>query len=225
MRVLGIDTSTRRGSLALIEDGRVIASAEHDRPNAHAEEMLPLLTRMMAEHGIDRRSIERIGVSVGPGAFTGIRVGIALAHGIALGLGRPVFGVGSLEAMAEAVPAERPGLRCALLDARRGEVFVAVYEPDGRERAAPRAIARERALGEIEALAPLPRVVIGEVVDELGGSRELFRSPQTELPHAIHVAQIAARRSDDRAGAEPCYVRDAGAVLPKLPPSPFVDLG
>lgn len=221
MRVLGIETSCRRGSVALVEAGTPIASAAHEQPNAHAEQILPLIERLMAESGWSRSSLDRIGVGVGPGAFTGIRVGIALGQGIGLGTGRPVFGVASLEAMARAVPAELPGARCPVLDARRDEVFVAAYAADGSLRSAPRAVRREAAAEAIASLAAAPRVVVGEVVTELAGVTASVRSEVTDLPHALWTARIAAERPSELAAAEPLYVRDAGAALPDLPPSPF----
>jgi tRNA threonylcarbamoyladenosine biosynthesis protein TsaB len=220
MRVLAIETSTRRGSVALVESGRVVAAAAHERPNAHAEAMLPLLDELLASSGWAKSSLDRLGVGVGPGSFTGIRVGIALGQGIGLALGRPVYGVGSLEAMAFAVPAEHAGARCPLVDARRGEVFVAVYGVDGDEREPPRAVAHDQVLSELALLAPGPRVVIGEMAVRLG-IPELLQADACDLPHATSVALIAATLGETRIGAEPRYVRDAGALLPNLPPSPL----
>ena len=85
-RVLGIETSSRRGTVALVEDGQVVASLGHDVPNGHAERMLGLVDQALAEAGWAKASLDRIAVGVGPGSFTGIRVGIALAQGLALGL-------------------------------------------------------------------------------------------------------------------------------------------
>jgi tRNA threonylcarbamoyl adenosine modification protein YeaZ len=217
MRVLGIETSTRRGSVALVENGVLVAAATHERESAHAELVLPLIDQLFARAGWAKGSIDRIAVGVGPGAFTGIRVGMALAQGLGLGLRRPVFGVGSLEAMAAAVPRTVPGLRCALLDARRSELFVAVYGPEGDELAAPHAVGRDRAPARISEIAPEPRVIVGEIASELGG----FRSSETDLPSGLWTARIAELRSEALARAEPHYVRDAGAALPALPPSPF----
>ncbi|MEB2323652.1 MAG: tRNA (adenosine(37)-N6)-threonylcarbamoyltransferase complex dimerization subunit type 1 TsaB, partial [Sorangiineae bacterium] len=124
MRVLGIETSAAaRGTVALAEGGVRLAEASHEVRSAHAELMLPLIARLLAEAGWARGSLDRLAVGVGPGSFTGVRVGIALAQGIALGLGVPVVGVPSLAAMARAAPPHVSGLRVPLLDARRGEVF------------------------------------------------------------------------------------------------------
>lgn len=220
MRVVGIETSTLRGSVALVERGEPVADASHEQPNAHAEAILPLIERLLAEAGWPRGSIDRVAVGVGPGSFTGLRVGIALAQGIALGLGRPVVGVGSLCAMARAVPAGVAGRRVALLDARRGEVFVAAYAEDGRELASPVTLTRETALAEVARRISEPRVLVGRVARDLPGGAAPFISEMTDLPHATWTALVGAELSPG-AAVEPLYVRDAGATRPDLPPSPF----
>jgi tRNA threonylcarbamoyl adenosine modification protein YeaZ len=216
---LGIETSSRRGSVALVRDGIVLARSEHDQPNAHAEHLRPLLARTLAAAGLGKSDIERVAVGIGPGSFTGLRVGIAFAQGIALGLGIPCVGVGSLAAMAAGVPREHIGARVTLLDARREEVFVAVYSEDGRELVVPAAISRSGIAEHIAKIAE-PRFVIGEVGASLGV--EVFRSALTDLPDAHPVAELGATLDPDEAKPEPEYVRDAGATPQALPPSPFV---
>lgn len=220
MRVLALETSTRRGSVALLEDDRLVESAHHETLSAHAERVLSLIDELFARVGWNKGSLDRIGVGVGPGAFTGIRVGIALAQGLGLGLDRPVFGVGSLEAMAAAVPAELEGTRVALLDARRGEIFAAAFDRMGVPLAPIATLARDAVAASLAPFAGQPVVVVGEVGAELGLTA-LHRSPETDLPHAELTARLAAKRPADLATAAPQYVRDAGAVLPKLPPSPL----
>lgn len=218
MRVLGIETSSRRGSVALVEAGRLVAYGSHEQLNAHAERLLPLVDQVLAEAGWDKRSLERIAVGIGPGSFTGLRVGIAFAQGVSLGLGIGLVGVGSLEAMARAVPRETPGTRVALLDARRGEVFAAAYSETGEQRLEPRAIARDAAIAELAGLIGPGAVLLGEVVRELGGSGPQL--PHADLPDALGVALLGAERTP--AGeVEPLYVRDAGATPQVLPESPF----
>ncbi len=218
MRVLGIETASRRGSVALVEDDRVLASATHSELNAHAERLLPLLERVLAEAGLGRQDIGRIAVGVGPGSFTGLRVGIAFGQGLALGLGVPVVGVGSLAAMAAA---GRGALRLALLDARRGEVFAAAYDATGRELLAPLALARETAIAEAAGRLEGEPELVGEVAAELPGGAGARRDELSDLPHAIWTARLGAQLTSEAAPAEPHYARDAGAVRPELPPSPL----
>lgn len=222
MRVLGIETSAAaRGTVALAEGGVRLAEASHEVRSAHAELMLPLIARLLAEAGWARGSLDRLAVGVGPGSFTGVRVGIALAQGIALGLGVPVVGVPSLAAMARAAPPHVSGLRVPLLDARRGEVFAAAYDEHGVERLAARALPRATALAELDGLVGPARVLLGAVAVELAGPASSLRSPETDLPHAALTALLGGELEPGAHPPEPLYVRDAGATRPVLRPSPL----
>lgn len=223
MRVLALETSSRRGSAALWDSGRLVCNALHEEPNAHGERMLPLVQALVAEAQWPASSIDRLGVGVGPGSFTGLRVGIALGQGLALGLDRPLVGVVSLEAMAAAAPASQLGLRWALLDARRGEVFAAVYDEQCRQQLAPTALPAGSAFELLLQRFPGPRLLLGEVDVGCPDASCVFHSPTTDLPHADQVAQLAAAKELDSAPAVPLYVRDADAIRPHLPPSPLAE--
>ena len=224
MRILGIETTTRRGSIALVENNEVVLSAEYEELHAHAERMLPLLNGLMAQAGWARTSVDRVGVGVGPGSFTGLRVGIALGQGIAIGIDVPILGVVSLQAMAFAVPSSRKGTRWALLDARRDEIFVAAYAPDQSLVLQPRA-AKRSDVGQLIAsvsCGDAEAVALGEVTSVLEFSCQCISTPRTDLPHAMDVALLGARLAPEEAPAQPQYVRDADALLPTLPPSPLI---
>jgi tRNA threonylcarbamoyladenosine biosynthesis protein TsaB len=206
--------------VALLEDGRVIGSVEHEQANAHAERLLPLIERALAEAGWAKSSLDRLGVGVGPGSFTGLRVGIALAEGLSVGLDRPLIGVGSLLAMAHGALVERSlGPCCALLDARREELFAAVYLDSRRELHAPVAL-------PIQHLAEFLRdfgvvTVVGEVARELGLGAVYLAGATLDLPHARWVAALAAELEESEFPPAPQYVRGIGATLPSLPRSPL----
>jgi tRNA threonylcarbamoyladenosine biosynthesis protein TsaB len=222
MRVLGIETSTRRGSVALFDGGRVVLALEHEKPNAHAEKLLPLVVRLFAESGVPKTSLERVAVGTGPGSFTGLRVGIALGEGIALGIGVPLVGVGSLEALARAPEGARP--RIAALDAGRGELFIAAYGAGGDELIAPCALAPDAARARLAAVDALRgALVVGEGAAQLGGDFDVARGSGYELPHARALVVLAAGRDPERSPADPIYVRGPGATLPELPPSPLAN--
>jgi tRNA threonylcarbamoyladenosine biosynthesis protein TsaB len=130
---LAIETSSPRGSVALCADGKVIAERHHQRADAHAEALLPLLDELLRDAGIQRFDLTRIAVGVGPGSFTGLRVGIALAQGLATGLGKPALGVPSLASLAWSKGGPvGPELVGALLDARRGELFFSAFDASHR---------------------------------------------------------------------------------------------
>jgi len=220
VRTLALETSTRRGSVALLEDGRLVTSLEHEQPNAHAELLLPLLERALAAAGWPRSSVDRLGVGVGPGSFTGLRVGIALAEGLSVGLDRPLIGVGSLMAMAVGGLSERPhGPCCALLDARREELFAAVYVDGHRELHAPVALPLQHFPEFLRDFGAV--TVVGEVARELNLGALYLPGAMHELPHARWVGVLAEQLEESEYPPEPQYVRGIGATLPNLPPSPL----
>ncbi len=204
--------------MALVEDGARVSARTHRQTGAHAEALVGLLDQALADAGWTRAQIDRVAVGVGPGSFTGLRVGIAFARGIAMGIDVPLCGVGSLEAMARAVPPEVVGQRWSMVDARRAELFVGAYSVDGREILAPRAVRT----GGVESLLPKDEdfVVVGEALAEAETRWPTHRSPTSDLPHALWtgIAGASSNRS-----ADPAYVREADAIVPVLPPSPLME--
>ena len=219
MRIVGIESSSRRGSVALLEGERLVASVEHEQPNSHAERLLPLLEQLLAEAGWPKSSLDRLGVGVGPGSFTGLRAGIALAEGLSVGLDRPLWGVGSLLAMARGALAEHSGPCCALLDARRHELFAAVYDRKLEELRAPQVLPTQD-LPDFLATCGATTVV-GEVAHTLAHGRLLATGSALDLPHARWVAVLAGELDEASCPPEPRYVRGIGATLPTLPRSPI----
>jgi tRNA threonylcarbamoyladenosine biosynthesis protein TsaB len=215
-----LETSTRRGSVALLENDAVVVSLEHEEPNAHAERLLPLVERALSEAGWRKSSLDRLGVGVGPGSFTGLRVGIALGEGLSVGLDRPLIGVGSLLAMAHGALRERPlGPCCALLDARRQELFAAVYIDRTRELHAPVALPLANLSEFLRDFGVV--TVVGEVARELSLGALHVSGAAFDLPHARWVAALAGELEESAFPPEPHYVRGIGATLPNLPRSPL----
>ena len=126
MITLALDTCLGACSAAVIDDGHVVASRSEPMTRGHQERLGPLVRELMMGAGLAFPAIERIGVTVGPGSFTGLRVGLAFAKGLALALGRPCVGVGSLEALAASI--DRNGSAAAVIDAGRGAVFLQLFE-------------------------------------------------------------------------------------------------
>jgi tRNA threonylcarbamoyladenosine biosynthesis protein TsaB len=217
VRVLAIETSVSQASVALIESGQLVIARESARPKQSAERLLPLIAELLSEAGWPRRSLDRIGVSVGPGSFTGLRVGIACAQGLALGLDVPLLGVSSLRAMARAVPATLPGTRCAVLDARRGEVFAGAYQPGpcAREALAPLALATDTAQARLEQLLGTPICWIGAGLSLLAVAPSAS-GPDIDEPRAVGVGLLAEELEPAPHPPVPVYIRDAGATLPNL---------
>jgi tRNA threonylcarbamoyladenosine biosynthesis protein TsaB len=238
--VLGIETSSRIGSVALVENGQVLAEASHDTPNSHGERLLGLIDELFASTGRHRRELNRIAVGRGPGAFTGLRIGLSLAQGIAQGLRIPAVGIGSLQAMAFGLHESPAVLRIALLDARRGEIFLACYRENGEEVVAPQTLRRELLetwLVELDrsfkttTLVAQSFAVLGAVARELTpGEFDRSQLPPNRFTFPVHAhtdhpsARAVALRACGEAGlgpATPEYLRDADAIKPNLPPCPL----
>lgn len=126
MLLLAIDTTTLSCSVALLRDETILVELTLNTRKTHSERLMPLLDRALADSGIERETLDAVAAAAGPGSFTGLRIGLSTARGLAQALDIPAVPVCTLAALAEAVPA--PGaLICPLLDARRGQVYGALY--------------------------------------------------------------------------------------------------
>jgi tRNA threonylcarbamoyladenosine biosynthesis protein TsaB len=144
MRILGIDTATAAASVALIEDGRLVAEEIQSRTGIssngemaqrrgnHAEIVLPLIQSLLAKTRTTAEDLSGIAISIGPGSFTGLRIGLATAKGIAYECGLPLVGVSTLQAHAARVTGF-DGIICSLLDARKSEVYFALFRRIGAD--------------------------------------------------------------------------------------------
>ena len=185
--------------------------ASHERENAHEASLQPLIERVLSEAGWSARQLDRIAVGTGPGSFTGLRVGIALAHGIAEGLEIPLVGVGSLQAMAWAAPPGDERTRVPVIDARRGELFLAAYSAAGRELLPPQVVANAEAAAQLVRLLPGGALLLGRAAAPLWASFEHDPNPEAELPHARWTALLGATLPAD-ASASALYLRPAVAI-------------
>ena len=130
MRVLAVETSTLAGGVALVDGDRLVAEYVLDVSVTHSERLLATVDRVLADARWTPRDLEGLAVSIGPGSFTGLRIGVSTVKGLALALGLPVAAVPTLDAMAAAVPWTALPV-CPVLDARRGEVYASLYRRDG----------------------------------------------------------------------------------------------
>ncbi|EYF02376.1 tRNA (adenosine(37)-N6)-threonylcarbamoyltransferase complex dimerization subunit type 1 TsaB [Chondromyces apiculatus] len=244
MKILALSTSTPRGSVALLDvehsdhgkhGERVLASMSYDDLHGHAERIISAIEETLAAAGATRADIQALACDIGPGSFTGVRVAVATVKGIALALATPAVGVISLEAMAAAAfaSAAAPGdLVVPVIDAKKGELFLAVYDaPHAPPRVAPRHLARDEVPAALAALAEGARVVVvGVVAEELPALRpHLAQGPGLGLPDASWIGRLAAERLArgpssredlDAAAIEPLYVRapDAKPAQPGYAP-------
>jgi tRNA threonylcarbamoyladenosine biosynthesis protein TsaB len=207
--VLGLDTCLEACAVAVLDGDRVRAAAREPMARGHQERLAPLVRQAMAEAGIPFTAVDRVGVTVGPGSFTGLRVGLAFAKGLAAALDRPLAGVGVLEALAAQAPA---GLTLAVLDAKRGQVYFQPFR-DGAALAEPEALAVD------DALALAGRLAVGGTATLVGSGAPLVAAA---LPDArviladsadpVLVARLAAAR--EPAPVQPLYLRAPDARLP-----------
>lgn len=210
MIVLGLDTCLAACSAAVLQDGQVLAHAAETMARGHQERLAPMVQRVMAEAGVGFAALARIGVTVGPGSFTGLRVGLAFAKGLGAALDRPVAGVGVLEALA----AEAEGLVFAAVDARRDQVYLQAFE-DGRPLMAPDALELGVAAARLaEIAAGRPLTLVGSGAPLLAEVAPAARVLTPEGADARLVARLAAARAPAPAPARPLYLRAPDARLP-----------
>jgi tRNA threonylcarbamoyladenosine biosynthesis protein TsaB len=224
MKLLALSTSTPRGSAALLDGGSVLAAAAYDDLRGHAERIFGAIDEVLAAAGVERADVQAIGCDVGPGSFTGVRVAVASAKGIALALGIAAAGVGSLEAMARAAfsHAAAPGdLVVPVIDAKKGEIFVAAFDaPGAAARFGPEHVRWDQISEAIAALSPTSPggrlVVAGEIAEAIPALRaHRARGPGLDLPDAGWIGRVASDRlsapgaagEHDAALLEPRYVR------------------
>jgi tRNA threonylcarbamoyladenosine biosynthesis protein TsaB len=130
MRVLAVDTSTLAGGVALLEDERIVGEYLLDVRTTHSERLLAGVDRLMADAGWSPEALDGLAVAVGPGSFTGLRIGLSAVKGLAFALAIPIAAVPTLDALAAALPhADRP--ICPVLTARKGEVYASLYRWHG----------------------------------------------------------------------------------------------
>ena len=131
MTVLGIDTATSRGSVALARPGGILATVPLLERGAHARDLLLQIDGLLVRTGLRPSDLHGLAVTVGPGSFTGVRIGLATAKGLAYSLGIGLAGLSTLEALVRAAPLERGAVEspflCAAIEAGRGEVYAALF--------------------------------------------------------------------------------------------------
>ncbi|WPZ35587.1 tRNA (adenosine(37)-N6)-threonylcarbamoyltransferase complex dimerization subunit type 1 TsaB [Thalassobaculum sp. OXR-137] len=216
-RLLAIDCSAGACSVALAEEGEIRAAARLRLTRGHSEVILPMVERVLAEAGCTADSLDAVAATVGPGSFTGLRIGLAAARGLALAVGARTVPVTSLEALAHAAgPADTPLL--AALDSKRGDLFCQWFDGAGR----PVDVPSVRLAADAVALAPAPAFrSAGDAADAVTDAaapagKTVTVEADCEVPDAVSVAAVAAVRL--AAGGEgplrPLYLRAPAVNLP-----------
>jgi tRNA threonylcarbamoyladenosine biosynthesis protein TsaB len=228
MIVLAIDTSTLTASCAVVradDAGVTVLAAEDGLTSAHSERILPLVARVAAAAGVAPPAFDAFAVGAGPGSFTGLRIGMATAKGLAFAAGRPLWVVSSLAALAlDLADLGDAALYVPVLDARRGEIYAGFYR---RGRNVVTAVAPERVIPPAELPALVAAIGLGDAV--IGGDAlavypealaalppSVRRVPDSRaVPSALSVARLALAgdRVDALAHGAPAYIRPSEAEV------------
>ena len=219
MKILAVDTALGACSAAVLDDGTVLAHCLEPMERGHAERLAPMVQATMAMAGLDYGELDRLAVTVGPGTFTGQRVGYAFMRGMRLALGRPLVGVTTLEAMAEAAIAATGARSAAVLhDAKRDEVYVVAA---GQIVVPVQIAAFQRAIGLIRDNAAAghgPVALAGTAAEAAGTAlRSGMKIMETGIvaPDALWVARMALSRREPSSVPRPLYLRPPDARLPR----------
>ena len=221
MIILGLDTALGACSVALVDDGGTLAHDHRSMLRGHAEALAPMVDNLMRRARIDFAALDRIGVTTGPGTFTGQRVGLSFARGLRLVLNKPAIGVTTLEVMAEeALGKQQAPWALAVADAKRGEIYLGARSALGETLLAPELIATEEVAARVAVLAKIHGARFA-----LAGTAAEFVAPMLEQPgwqpidslvrqpDAIFVAKLAAE-APIGPPPKPLYLRAPDAKLP-----------
>lgn len=241
MKVLGLDTSTLTAGIALLDDERVLGEARHDASH-RTNDLLVTVDRVCREAKVAPMELEAVAIGAGPGSFTGLRIGMASAKGIAFAARRPLWAVSSLAALAydgaQALVEQQmlpylDGLVVAVLDARRGEVFAGCYRANGGAAKDLALVDVERVMAPAE-LAPWVTSLAGaapgtakdntslvtfagDAIDAhaevLAPLRALWLPPRTPSGVAVARLALAGPRTDVLTGGAPTYIRPSEAEV------------
>jgi tRNA threonylcarbamoyladenosine biosynthesis protein TsaB len=222
MLILAIDTALDACAAGVLDTdaGRLIAQESEGMKRGHAEALMPLIARVIKASGIGFAGLDRIAVTTGPGSFTGLRVGLSAARGIALAADRPVVGVTTLTAYAAPIVSrnvEQPVI--SAIDARHDHVYFQVVGGDGSSLIRPRVAPIEEALGAAQFGAPY---LVGNAATILAerwpaDAPPPFKVDPQPAPDIAWVAWLGAAVSPDTAPARPFYLRAPDAKPPKDP--------
>jgi tRNA threonylcarbamoyladenosine biosynthesis protein TsaB len=203
--ILAIDTTREAGSIALVEDGRVLDEELIHAPDGFGHILYGRIAELLARRGVKLERMEGFAAAAGPGSFTGVRIGLACVKGLGEALGRPVVGVSNLEALA--VFGSGP-VRAALIDARRGEIYGGLFD------AALRALAPEVVTKLERWLETLPAGAQIVSADQFEGL-ECVSAPAAIAGAIGRIAEAKIRGGEvtDRAAVDANYVRRSDAEL------------
>lgn len=223
--ILGIETSTKVCSIAISKNNQLLAMEEVGGAYTHAENVNPFIEKVVKKAGINFSDIDAIAVSKGPGSYTGLRIGVSSAKGLCYALNKPLIAIDTLQAMALRMTKQSTNknlLFCPMIDARRMEVYTAIYDANN-ELIEPISakIIDENSFDEV--LTSHKVMFFGDGASKCkavleGNSNALF--DDDTLPSAIEINELASKKLnnnelEDVAYFEPFYLKDFIATTPK----------
>jgi tRNA threonylcarbamoyladenosine biosynthesis protein TsaB len=234
MLILAIETSTQTGSVALVEaplneDGsyrgeRILGEHTLNLPGTHSERLMPSIHTLFQEASLSVGDVQGIALALGPGSFTGLRIGVSTVKGLAYALRVPVAGIPTLDALAHNVRFAS-SLICPILDARKKEVYAALFRENGNggleKTSADWLLAPEdlcSRISEKTIFVGNGTEVYGEFIREKLGSHALFAPPELSLPRAVNIARLSLAQfrkglTLDLFSFTPSYIRRSEAEI------------
>jgi tRNA threonylcarbamoyladenosine biosynthesis protein TsaB len=227
-KILYIETATKVCSVALSEEGKLVGIHETTIANSHAEVLSTFVEELVKEQGWDYKDLDAIAVSKGPGSYTGLRIGISSAKGLCYSLEKPLISVSTLQSMAKGMiefinPFEENLLICPMIDARRMEVYSALFDPNNKEvRAIEAQIIDDNSFDEY-----FKNHILYFAGDGADKCKKTFSSKlnarfldkfEVSSKHMIEIAtkKFANKQFEDVAYFEPYYLKDFIAGNPRV---------
>ncbi len=207
MKILAIDSSALAGSVAVTDGDRLLAQTFVNTSNTHSETLLPMAAEVLGRAGLTADDIDLFAVTTGPGSFTGVRIGVSMAKGIAFGKNKPCVGVSTLDALARGLK-ELKGIIIPVMDARRCGLYNAVFVSDGGrvERLTPDKLDLPADLAtEVMALAGEKKMNVyfaGDGYDKAMSAAKGARIKATPTPLRLPAAHCVAMAALDKYDAE-----------------------
>jgi len=224
MKILAIETSTMLGGVAIADDSQgLIAEMRLNVKTTHSERLMTVISQVMEQSGLQLDAIDVFAVASGPGSFTGLRIGLSTAKGLAYATGKPVVTIPTLEAFAWNFPFSRHPV-CIMLDARRGEVYTSVDRWEGgsfiRERG-ELSISPDELLPQLEGtilFAGEGALLYRDRINAVLGSRAVFAPPDRMVPSPANIAMLGLKKAADGEFSDPfdiipLYIRKSEAEV------------
>jgi tRNA threonylcarbamoyladenosine biosynthesis protein TsaB len=203
MIVLVLDTAQNACSVAVLDGERVLASSSQPMQRGHQERLAPMAAEVMQAAGLGFEQLDRIGVTIGPGSFTGLRVGLAFAKAMSLALDIPCVGVGTLEALAAA----ETSLVVVAIDARRDQIYLQIFQ-DGQAVSAAEGVDMDTARARVRrAWSGGPARIVGSGAHLLDGVLAGAGVVTRDAPDVIALARLVQSRPAPAARPQPLYLR------------------